>query len=233
MAVYLQSLGKEIGRYLERTPGATQERLQRYARDALMGWTAGTTVEGIWLRYVERLRPGSEQQFTAEADRAVAELGKDPPGDSPADAAADPAGKIATQTAADEALPASPLSPIVTGLKQIGIGLACGLIPWSILVALKVGDVIAIPSLALGAIAGYAIGGLFLRSGGISERRRRERPARDWPNSAACPSARRRGWRGGRRSSGGCWRGSATGSTPTPPARRPSGASWRRGWGSI
>jgi len=71
LAGYLADLGREVHRYLGQRPRATAEDLRSFARDALHGWRAYTSLGGLWLRYVERLRPGAEAQFYEQVKLAL------------------------------------------------------------------------------------------------------------------------------------------------------------------
>jgi hypothetical protein len=71
LSAYLASLGREVHQYALQRPQATAESLRAFAHDSLHGWRAHTSLGGLWLRYVERLRPGAEAQFYEEVERAL------------------------------------------------------------------------------------------------------------------------------------------------------------------
>lgn len=81
---YLSDLGKELERRKKAGQIRDTETLSAYARDALRGWGSYIGVEGHWMRYVERLRPGLQAAFFNEADEALTLLTFDP-GSSPAE----------------------------------------------------------------------------------------------------------------------------------------------------
>jgi hypothetical protein len=111
LANYLSDLGRELGRQVETRRSLTTEGLRSYAHDSLHGWGAYTGVEGHWMRFVERLRPGMQAAFLAEADAAVSLLDYEP-GREP-EAAPSPAGASVGERLAVEA-------------KRAGVGLALG-----------------------------------------------------------------------------------------------------------
>jgi hypothetical protein len=79
----LESYLIDLGRTLLRQQNAavkptTTESLQRSAIEALRGWSSYVGVEGSWMRYVERLRPGAHGMFLQEAENAISDLTFDP-----------------------------------------------------------------------------------------------------------------------------------------------------------
>jgi hypothetical protein len=75
---YLADLGRELQRQAHRRQPMTAAILQTYALDALRGWGAYTGIEGHWLKYIERLRPGTQVAFLAKAHAVMPWLEYEP-----------------------------------------------------------------------------------------------------------------------------------------------------------
>lgn len=75
---YLSDLGRELDRQAQNNQTFSTEMLRAYARDVIRGWGAYTTVEGFWLKYIERLRPGTQAAFFTEAESALSLLNYEP-----------------------------------------------------------------------------------------------------------------------------------------------------------
>lgn len=153
---YLSDLGKELER--QKTAGrvADMETLRAYARDALRGWGAYLGVEGHWMKYVERLRPGMQAAFLAEADSAL-ELLQYEPGSAPAEAAQ-----------GGGALP----SGLLQKAKRASVGFGSGLISYLSVGALVHGDglaqsaenLLSSGALLVGGFLGYSVSGFLFRN---------------------------------------------------------------------
>ena len=107
LAGYLADLGKEVTRQIVPNRPQTDASLRAYALDAIRGWGAHIGIEGHWMKYVDRLRPGAEKALLAEAEAALAAVGFDP-GTEPAFAPVPP-------------------SPVATYARRGGITLLAGL----------------------------------------------------------------------------------------------------------
>jgi hypothetical protein len=78
LASYLADLGHTLQKRVEHQQAMTTAALCTSALNALRGWGAYASVEGHWLKYVERLRPGTQEAFLAEAEAAVSNLDYEP-----------------------------------------------------------------------------------------------------------------------------------------------------------
>ena len=78
---HLAALGREAARWVQTRPATSlsDEALKTHCLDALKGWGAYSGPEGTWLRYVERLRPGTQTALIAEGARAMETLGWEMP----------------------------------------------------------------------------------------------------------------------------------------------------------
>jgi hypothetical protein len=166
---YLSDLGRELDRLAGERRPLSAEFLRNHALDAVRGWGAYATVEGHWLKYVERLRPGTQAAFLAEAQSAIGLLEYDPGKETPP--APEPA-----------AVPGSPVvNQVMLEAKRLAVGLVVGLAAYLAVAALLRGhaagaaeDVTALPALAvtllsyaalvLGAVLGYGAGRALLRA---------------------------------------------------------------------
>jgi len=84
LASYLADLGRELSQQTEKPVALSNEVLRRYAVDGLRSWGAYSSIEGHWLKYVEKLRPGTQAALLAEAEAAMALL-EFQPGSKPAE----------------------------------------------------------------------------------------------------------------------------------------------------
>jgi hypothetical protein len=78
-AAYLADLGRELERRAcDRRRPADAAVLRKHALDAVRGWESYLGVEGHWMKYVERLRPGAHLALLGETEAALADLEFDP-----------------------------------------------------------------------------------------------------------------------------------------------------------
>jgi hypothetical protein len=71
---FLADLGRDLSRRADGRRPVTADDLRRQAIDAVRGWGGYIGVEGHWLKYVEKLRPGTQAALLAEATAAVTDL---------------------------------------------------------------------------------------------------------------------------------------------------------------
>ena len=77
LADELRSFLEDLGRHLETRlaqDSLTEERLRRLLVQRVESWTAHTSVEGHWLRYLDRVRPGSEGALLALVEEQAVHL---------------------------------------------------------------------------------------------------------------------------------------------------------------
>lgn len=67
--IYLASLGREIARTARSPRVHDDESLRSYFLDRIRSWGSYIEPEGMWLKHVEALRPGTQAAFIAEATR--------------------------------------------------------------------------------------------------------------------------------------------------------------------
>jgi hypothetical protein len=71
LAVFLADMGQEVNRRVNSPQPVSTEILRTFVRDKVRGWRAYITVPGLWLRFVESLRPGTEAALLAEVESAL------------------------------------------------------------------------------------------------------------------------------------------------------------------
>lgn len=86
---YLADLGRDLDRQVAGGRATTSDRLRTHAADVVRGWGAYVGIEGHWLKYVDRLRPGAHAALLEEVRAAVSTIEYDPgrpadPGRGPA-----------------------------------------------------------------------------------------------------------------------------------------------------
>jgi len=157
---FLTDLGRELNRLAEKRRPWSAELLRSYALDAIRGWGSYLGVEGIWLKFVERLRPGTQAAFIKEGKEAFALLDYEP-GNEPAE---EPKAVAAVQ------------DRIVTEAKRLGVGLAMGVGAYLVVAALLgnapgpvglpglVVTLLCYGALAVGTILGYGTGRSLFRT---------------------------------------------------------------------
>jgi len=156
---YLADLGRELNRQTEKPVPLTTEVLRRYAVDALRGWGAYAGIEGHWLKYVEKIRPGTQAAFLAEAESAMSVLDFQP-GSKPVEIAAP--------------VESSPMvERLIVEAKRMGVGLALALVGYVLVLTTLGGQGAGLPPLAVtllsyvtllvGVILGYAAARPFFR----------------------------------------------------------------------
>jgi hypothetical protein len=74
LRTYLADLGREVERQQQAHCLTDTDGLRRYIIDAVRGWGAYTGVEGHWLKYVERVKPGTQAALIAETGAAASLL---------------------------------------------------------------------------------------------------------------------------------------------------------------
>ena len=146
---FLADLGREVERSMAERLGIGGAHVRRFAGDAIRGWGAYTTVEGHWMKYVERLRPGLQAALVAEAQVAADCL--------------DFRAKIDSAPAVAPTSPLGLLDRVILEAKRLAVGLACGLAVyylagWAPSMPPGVRTVVQVTLLALGGILGYAFG---------------------------------------------------------------------------
>ncbi len=169
LAGYLADLGRELARHAAGPRPATDEALRSYALAALRGWGAYTSIEGHWMKYVERLRLGIQEAFLAEAQEALAGL-EAPPAPAPCPLTEPlPAAEPGEPTWVDRA---------ILEAKRVVVGLVCGLAA-ALAAGALLGRVEAAPGLStvvsyaclvLGSVLGYAAGRRLIASPRLSSR---------------------------------------------------------------
>ncbi len=117
LANHLGDLGKELARQLPRRQDADTEFVRTYAMDALRSWGAYTSIEGHWMKYVERLRPGMQAEFFNEAEKGMSLLEFEP-GQAP---------DVSVVPAEIGQSGATFFDWLITQAKRLGIALVCGL----------------------------------------------------------------------------------------------------------
>lgn len=173
---YLSDLGKELERQRKAGRIRDTEGLHGYVRDALRGWGAYIGVEGTWLKYVERLRPGLQDAFFTEAEDALPLLALDP-GSTPVASAPGERGKASA-------------SGLVRMAKRACVGFAFSLAAWLAVSSLLGGGnsgtspaavtLLSNAALLVGAFLGYGLAGFVFRT---------PRPARPADTEPARPAA--------------------------------------------
>jgi hypothetical protein len=160
MSNFVADLGREIDRQVETRRAWTAESLRSYALDSVRGWGSLSGVEGHWLKYVERLRPGTQVALLEQAREAFALLDYKP-------------GSAPNQSS--EAAGTAALERLITEAKRLAVGLGLGLGAY-LVVATLLGNksaTVALPALVvtllcyavlvIGTILGYGVGRLFFR----------------------------------------------------------------------
>jgi len=150
LGAYLADLGKELTRQMDKPTPLTTESLRRYAIDAIRSWGAYASIEGHWMKYVERLRPGTQASLLAEAEAAMALL-EFQPGSKPVEVVAP--------------VESSPMvDRLVVEAKRAGVGLVIGVVGYVVTSVLldkelndKVVQLLSYATLGVGAVLGYAI----------------------------------------------------------------------------
>ncbi len=172
---YLGDLGRELDRQAEKRQPLKADTLRTYARDAVRGWGAYTGVEGHWMKYVERVRPGLQAAFLAEVEAALPLLDiQNGPARPP-----EPLAEAPPSAAADAGLP---VDRLVIEAKRLAVGLACGLAVYLATVtplggsaeqpgplAPVVVSILGYAGLAIGTVLGYSAGRRFFRPGAVSK----------------------------------------------------------------
>jgi hypothetical protein len=181
LAGYLADLGRELDRQGAQRRARTTAGLCKYALDALRGWGAYTSIEGYWMKYVERLRPGTQQAFLAEAESALALLEYQPGRETDEDP--------------DQWVGAPVVDRLMVEAKRLGAGLVCGVLAYlatSLLLDSSsagslpplVVTLISSVALGLGVVLGYGVARRFFRRAPV------KRPTTETPVPAAL-----HGWR--------------------------------------
>jgi hypothetical protein len=157
LANHLGDLGKELDRQVQRRQGVDTAFVRSYALDAIRSWGAYTSIEGHWLRYVERLRPGTQAAFLAEAQAGVPLLEHEP-GKTP---------DVTVVPATNNPAGGQFFDWLITQAKRLGIALVCGLTAYVVAAKLLTEENTALPdlvlwilryaSLGLGAILGFGV----------------------------------------------------------------------------
>jgi hypothetical protein len=111
---FLADLGREVERQAKGPRPPTADNLRTYALDAVRGWGAYITIEGHWLKFVERLRPGAQDKLLAETEAALVLLDHVPP------AAQSPLGNVSTNVTGRT------IERVLVEAKRGLVGLACG-----------------------------------------------------------------------------------------------------------
>jgi hypothetical protein len=150
LGAYLADLGKELVRQIDKPTLLTSESFRRYAIDAIRSWGAHASIEGHWMKYVERLRPGTQAAFLTEAEAAM-ELLEFQPGSKPPEVIA--------------AVESSPMvERLIVEAKRAGVGLLLGVVGYVVTSILldkelndKVVQLLSYAALGVGAVLGYAI----------------------------------------------------------------------------
>jgi hypothetical protein len=78
LLVYLEAFGRELFGAARAKKFKDDIGLQHYFLERIRGWGAYTEPEGMWLRHVEALRPGSSAQLFKEAEKAALHLQLEP-----------------------------------------------------------------------------------------------------------------------------------------------------------
>ena len=155
---YLADLGRETDRAAAARPTADTAWVRGYVLDAIRGWAAYTGVEGHWLHYVEKVRPGTQAELFAIAERDIDCLDYRP--------------------AAVRALAAVPgvnqvgggvQSRLVLEAKRVALGLVLGLAAYAAVATMLelpeiVASAVGLASTALGGVFGYALGRKLFRA---------------------------------------------------------------------
>jgi hypothetical protein len=172
---YLADLGRELARQAEKRRPLTADTLRTYARDAVRGWGAYTGVEGHWMKYVERVRPGLQAAFLAEVEAALPLLDLEDVTLSPPE----PPAAAPPSAAADAGVP---VDRLVIEAKRLAGGLVCGLAVYLATVtplggsaeqpgalAPAVVSILGYAGLAIGTVLGYSAGRRIFRLGAASK----------------------------------------------------------------
>jgi hypothetical protein len=156
---FLADLGRELDRQVEKRHPWTVEALRGYALDAIRAWGAYAGIEGHWLKYVERLRPGTHASLLAEAQEAFLRLDYE-------------AGSEPKTEAGSPAIP----DRFMTEAKRLAVGLGVGVVAYLVVAALLsnhhgsvslpglVVTLLCYATLTVGAILGYGAGRLLFRT---------------------------------------------------------------------
>ncbi len=150
---FLADLGRELNRQTEKKMPLTTETLRRYGLDALRSWGAYSSIEGFWLKYVERVRPGTQAAFLAKAEAALALLDFQP-GSAPVEVVAAP-GEV------------PPLvERLIVEAKRVGVGLLLAFVAYVLAITLLGEEgaglkplaitLLSYASLVVGVVLGYA-----------------------------------------------------------------------------
>jgi hypothetical protein len=157
LANHLGDLGKELQRQIQRRRDASTDFVRGYALDALRGWSAHTSIEGHWLKYVDRLRPGMQAAFLVEAESSTALLQHEP--------GREPDVPVLTSSPYPGGAPF--FEWLLVQAKRFGVALVCGLtaylLTFNLLTAEKSGlpplviSVLNYAALVIGAVLGFSV----------------------------------------------------------------------------
>lgn len=153
LTLELRGFLADLGRELERVAAdrarigrpMTDQDSRTYVRDAVHGWGAHIEIEGMWMKYVEALRPGAHSVLLAELDRALAillapEIKSTPRPSQAPQAVATAAGSL-------------PIDRLVLEAKRAGVSLACGVVAYGVAASMLTGATEARPLVTLPAVA--------------------------------------------------------------------------------
>lgn len=157
LASYLADLGRTLLRqHNADAKPTTTESLQRSTLVALRGWSSFVGVEGHWMRYVERLRPGTHGIFLQEAEKAISDLTYDP----------------GRGGSAESAFPADG-ERIMIETKRVAVGLGLGIVSFFAIGPLLKEAAVPLPDLAnmllsilvlvIVSVLGYSLASRFIR----------------------------------------------------------------------
>ena len=151
----LTGLQRKVQNQFATAVTATDSKLRDFVVDEIVGWNKSEDLTGVWLTYVEAVRPGTKSGLAEKVRRAVEVLTLEPASKS----------KSKTEVVQERRVPvgrpyANPAKRIATDfLIKVGTAVGCGIGLWALTPQQPLGGVLAAGAGAVGAVLGYGLGG--------------------------------------------------------------------------
>lgn len=182
---YLTDIGQEIGRDVQKPLAMSAERLRKQVQDTIRSWGAYTTIEGHWLKYVERIKPGTQRELLAKVDDAIGLLdyhpGTGPGVPIPAADSSSPNNRGAVDAEDSSSVislggPSQRFPAFAFSMaKRVGVGVALGIVLYLAVTNLLgapgagwnagVVNLLSYLAVVVGIALGYGVSGLFFQHG--------------------------------------------------------------------
>lgn len=134
--------------------GATDSKLRDFVIDQVVGWNRSEDLTGVWLTYVEAVRPGTKAGLAERVCQAAQVLSLDPATKTKSKT------EVVEERRVKSARPmANPFKHMATDfLIRLGTAVGCGIGLWAVTPQQPLGGVLAAGAGAAGALVGFALG---------------------------------------------------------------------------